>query len=207
MLKTKFLRYAIDGTTIYSIVIDERITLRDIIEHAIKNKENFGTIYCIYRDSESPLEIEYKEGNVCNVSDYLNDTNGCIDMPVKKGWIKLIDGETDYEIILTSDYSYNPSDTKDKKEKEPTMSTHEEVCKRLTKIYHDKNADYGDSFKKSFSEFGMIMPCIRLGDKYNRLCSITKNGSRVSDESTIDTLLDLANYAIMTVMELESRKD
>ena len=79
---------------------------------------------------------------------------------------------------------------------------HSEICEELNVLYERKNHDYGDSFGKSYAEYGMAMPCIRLEDKLNRLKALTRNGNqRVSDESIEDTLLDLANYAIMTVVE------
>lgn len=79
---------------------------------------------------------------------------------------------------------------------------HSEICEGLNALYERKNHDYGDSFGKSYAEYGMAMPCIRLEDKLNRLKALTRNGNqRVSDESIEDTLLDLANYAIMTVVE------
>lgn len=50
----------------------------------------------------------------------------------------------------------------------------------------------------------MAMARIRLSDKLNRFKALSRNGNQqVSDESLRDTLLDLANYAIMTVMEME----
>lgn len=82
------------------------------------------------------------------------------------------------------------------------------ICKEMTELYNLKNIDYGDSFGKSFEEWGMPMPCIRLTDKLNRLCSLTKNFSqRVEDESIEDTLKDLANYSIMTLIELRRLKE
>ena len=79
---------------------------------------------------------------------------------------------------------------------------HSEICEELNALYERKNHDYGDSFGKSYAEYGMAMPCIRLEDKLNRLKSLTKFGSQqVIDESIEDTLLDLANYAIMTIVE------
>ena len=79
---------------------------------------------------------------------------------------------------------------------------HDAICTELNNIYVAKNHDYGDSFGKSYAEYGMTMACIRLEDKLNRLKSLTKFGSQqVIDESIEDTLLDLANYAIMTVVE------
>lgn len=81
------------------------------------------------------------------------------------------------------------------------------ICKEMAKLYDAKNWDYGDSFGKSFEEWGMIMPCIRLTDKLNRLCSLTKNSSqKVQDESIEDTLKDLAIYSVMTLIEIERRK-
>lgn len=67
--------------------------------------------------------------------------------------------------------------------------------------------DYGDSFHQTFTEEGMAMPRIRLGDKLARFKSLTKSEvQEVKDESIRDTLIDLANYAIMTVLELDDLK-
>lgn len=81
------------------------------------------------------------------------------------------------------------------------------ICGEMADLYAAKNWDYGDSFGKSFQEWGMPMACIRLTDKLNRLCALTKSGEqRVQDERIEDTLRDLANYSIMTLIELERRK-
>lgn len=51
------------------------------------------------------------------------------------------------------------------------------------------------------------MARIRLGDKLARFKNLSRsNAQMVSDESIRDTLIDLANYAIMTVMELDNAK-
>ena len=86
----------------------------------------------------------------------------------------------------------------------PKVAKHLEITKELAEIYERKNHDYGDSFAKSYAEYGMAMPCIRLEDKLNRLKALTvhSKGQQVNDESVEDTLLDLANYAIMTVIEM-----
>lgn len=85
------------------------------------------------------------------------------------------------------------------------VEKHEAICAELSALYKAKNADYGDSFHKSFEEYGLTMSAIRLEDKLNRLKHFAKNAqlAKVKDESVRDTLLDLANYAIMTVMELD----
>lgn len=80
---------------------------------------------------------------------------------------------------------------------------HGSICEELNEIYARKNHDYGDSFGKGYAEYGMTMAVIRLEDKLNRLKSLIKAESLVKDESINDTLMDLANYAIMTVIERE----
>ena len=83
------------------------------------------------------------------------------------------------------------------------IEIHKKICDSLNDLYKAKNADYGDSFSKSYKEYGLTMSCIRLEDKLNRLKSLNKNGNaQVKDESIQDTLMDLANYAIMTILEL-----
>lgn len=90
------------------------------------------------------------------------------------------------------------------KEHQMKVNQFEDVTLQLRNIYDAKNRDYGDSFSQSFKEEGMAMVRIRLGDKLNRLKNLTRGAKQqVKDESVRDTLLDLANYAIMTIMELD----
>lgn len=72
----------------------------------------------------------------------------------------------------------------------------------MTDLYARKNADYGDSFDKSMDKFGMVVSAIRIGDKVNRLSSLVtrRQEAQVKDESIADTFLDLACYAIMTMV-------
>lgn len=81
---------------------------------------------------------------------------------------------------------------------------HARICEEINKLYERKNHDYGDSFHQTFSEEGMAMARIRLGDKLRRFKTLSRGGEqKVNDESIRDTLIDLANYAIMTVLEME----
>ncbi len=83
------------------------------------------------------------------------------------------------------------------------LNKHKSICQDLNKLYEAKNKDYGDSFGKSYQEYGLTMTCIRLEDKLNRLKSLAKGSEQqVKDESIQDTLMDLANYSIMTIIEL-----
>lgn len=62
-----------------------------------------------------------------------------------------------------------------------------------------KNADYGNSFAKSYEKHGLVSTVIQLEDKLNRLESLIENEAQVN-ESIDDTLLDIAGYAILTLI-------
>ena len=78
----------------------------------------------------------------------------------------------------------------------------------LLAIFEKKNADYGNSFEESLEKHGIIAAIVRMEDKMGRLNSLIKPGSKqkVSDESLVDTLKDLSNYALMTAVWLEEEK-
>lgn len=81
---------------------------------------------------------------------------------------------------------------------------HELICHKLNDLYQRKNSDYGDAFARSFNTFGLTMSAIRLQDKVSRLTSLaTSKNQQIKDESIRDTLMDIANYAIMTIIEME----
>lgn len=82
---------------------------------------------------------------------------------------------------------------------------HNEICKELNKIYKNKNHDYGDSFGETYKKLGIISAITRITDKVNRLQSLAIKEQKVKDESINDTLKDLANYAIMTLIEMEDK--
>ena len=81
-----------------------------------------------------------------------------------------------------------------------------EITNNMAKTYAAKNHDYGNSFDKSLDKFGIVASTVRMGDKMNRIESLTNKEAKVNDESIKDTLLDLANYAIMTVMWLDKTR-
>ena len=95
-----------------------------------------------------------------------------------------------------------------KKSEPDNVARHRKIVMGLNELYARKNADYGDSFHDTYIEEGMAMARIRLSDKLNRFKSLTRNNQQqVKDESVRDTLLDLANYAIMTVIEMDREAD
>lgn len=79
----------------------------------------------------------------------------------------------------------------------------EELFYTALQTYIKKNMDYGDSFSKSYKEFGLTAPVVRISDKVERLKSLTKVDAMVKDESIRDTFIDCANYCVMTVVEMD----
>ena len=88
------------------------------------------------------------------------------------------------------------------------LQYHETLCNLLHELYVKKNAAYGDSFGETFKKLGIISAATRISDKYNRFVNLaTHNEIDTGDESIKDTLIDMANYCLMTVMELELKNE
>ena len=85
----------------------------------------------------------------------------------------------------------------------------EEITTAMLDLYKRKNADYGNSVAKTFDEYGLVSFLVRIEDKLNRVATLTKKSTterQVKDEKIEDTLLDLANYSIMALIELDRVK-
>lgn len=78
------------------------------------------------------------------------------------------------------------------------------ILKRMDDTHTRKNNDYGDAAYQGYKKYGDFYFLVQLHNKMSRLESLTvgKKTQMVKDESIDDTLLDMANYAIMF---LESR--
>ena len=80
----------------------------------------------------------------------------------------------------------------------------ESVQKEGLELFKKKNADYGDAF----ATYGPVGIIVRMGDKIQRLTSVSKNGvALVDNEGLRDTLIDLHNYAAMAIMLLDEKKN
>jgi len=96
-----------------------------------------------------------------------------------------------------------------KPEKGDKTAKHMIICKQLNQTYQEKNADYGDSFSETYQKLGIISAVTRISDKTNRLISLAGKSEAerlVKDETLRDTLIDLAGYAVLTLLEMEEAK-
>lgn len=88
------------------------------------------------------------------------------------------------------------------------VKQHESLLRQIHDTYIKKNHDYGDSFSRSFKKYGLVAAMVRMEDKWNRLDNMASGAEqKVADETIRDTLLDLAGYCVMTIMELDKQKN
>jgi hypothetical protein len=91
------------------------------------------------------------------------------------------------------------------------------MIQKMAKLHANKNRDYGNG-----NPLGNFMTAedlgvdpfmgvlIRMSDKWTRICSLVNQGTNyVKDESIEDTLLDLANYCLLSLVikrEVDKKK-
>lgn len=152
-----------------------------------------------------------------------NAKEGCYNCPIRKklgrtfkdgeciNWVK----ENPEEAASLMGYSFRgysirKSNATNNEVVDNKVQKHIEIITKLNKLYASKNADYGDSFGETYRKLGIISALTRISDKYNRLISLAtkpEEERKVKDKSIQDTLIDMANYCIMTVIEMEDDND
>lgn len=89
------------------------------------------------------------------------------------------------------------------------------ILKDMGDLYERKNADYGGAIEKAIHEFGYVYSACMLFNKLERFKNFISKDDYTGKvgESLVDTLLDMANYAVETarvmmndVYELEEKK-
>ncbi len=78
-----------------------------------------------------------------------------------------------------------------------------EILNELLKIYEEKNKLYGNSFSELYDELGPISAITQILHKSNRLKALVKTNDL---DAIKDTLIDLANYSVMTLDEIKKHE-
>lgn len=91
------------------------------------------------------------------------------------------------------------------------IDVHKKLLDDMHDLYIKKNADYGNSVHDTYEKYGLVSFLVRMEDKLNRVRNLNKDDVKLSDvkvkdEKIEDTLMDLANYAILAIMELKREK-
>lgn len=89
------------------------------------------------------------------------------------------------------------------------VEKHHAILEEIGTLYAKKNSDYGNSVHDTYMKYGPVSFIVRMEDKLNRIAALTLggNGQQVMDERVIDTITDLANYAIIMRVEMEQEME
>lgn len=94
----------------------------------------------------------------------------------------------------------------------PYEQKYMEVIDKLKNTFLKKNHDYGSSVKKNYDKFesygkneGLKYVFGRIAEKHDRLENLIygDHTNQVTDEPIEDTLLDMANYAILAAVSIQ----
>ena len=170
--------------------------------------------------------MEYKIGDVVEIRDdlkkgekygYCDVNEGMLKFRGTTDTIESIDEDGDFYLSNT-DNSYawhkdmiEPVITEDDLEPGTTskmdrLDIYQYILSNLEETYKAKNNDYGNSVADTYEKFGDLSFLVRITDKYNRLMTLCNSNApeqKVKDEKIDDTILDLANYCLLWLVEKE----
>lgn len=91
------------------------------------------------------------------------------------------------------------------------IELHKKLLDSMHELYIKKNSDYGDSVHETYKKYGLVSFLVRIEDKLNRVKTLSEKSckqqdAKVLDEKIEDTLMDLANYSILALIELKNDK-
>ena len=101
--------------------------------------------------------------------------------------------------------------------KQQFLKEFKNITENMYTVVEQKNHDYNASDDNPFTNFTMVEVAgvasteqgfyTRMTDKLMRFASFIRTGTlKVADEKIEDTLLDLANYAVLCVCYLRSKR-
>lgn len=101
--------------------------------------------------------------------------------------------------------------------REQYLEEFKKITEQMYGITQRKNSDYTGDNSQPFKNFTMVETMgaatteqgffTRMNDKMMRFAGFLKNGTlQVEDEKIEDTLMDLANYSILLICYLRSKK-
>ena len=86
------------------------------------------------------------------------------------------------------------------------INEHGKMCDFIKNLYKTKNADYGDSMHPLYEEYGLTSFLVLFGIKIQRIKTLMQK-TDANYESLEDSLMDLANYALIALTEIKAEKN
>ena len=191
----------------------EPVKIKDDLKHEIKEKNNMKYEIGDIVKVKDGLQVGEKYGN-CEVLEGMLEYRG------KMYVIVDIDFDGDYSLKSIA----NPKDTnyyswhKDMLEpvrikndlkqsttpKMDRLGIYQYLLNNLEETYKAKNNDYGNSFADTYEKFGCVSFLVRITDEYNKLLTLCDpNIPEQRVKKIDDTILDLANYCLLWLVERE----
>ena len=99
--------------------------------------------------------------------------------------------------------SYGAEVAKENVSPDSNTVSFEDILQEMQELYNKKNHDYGNSFSDTIKEFGLVPAVARINDKMQRLKQLVKGEKMQVNESMKDTLMDMANYCVLTIMGMD----
>lgn len=166
--------------------------------------------------------MEYKIGDVVRIKESIQAGERYGECDVNEPMLKfrgavdtIVDIDIDGDFYLAdrnNPYSWNkdmiePALTVNRA-KITRQTIYDYLLNNLAETYKNKNNDYGNSVADTYEKFGDLSFLVRITDKYNRLmtlCNPNAPEQKVKDEKIDDTILDLANYCLLWLVERENK--
>lgn len=80
------------------------------------------------------------------------------------------------------------------------------MTEQMAELFARKRADYGQTTEETWKKFGPVSMLTRMYDKLGRLSNVMVTGEDHVGEIPEETLIDLANYALITILELRKER-
>jgi len=89
-----------------------------------------------------------------------------------------------------------------------TIKTFKQTQCEMIELFAKKQLDYGPGNiamgtsldKKEDIDWSLLALSVRINDKVQRLMNLLRNNKEPNNESIEDTLIDLANYSVMSII-------
>ena len=154
----------------------------DCINCALVDNSSCFISFCTPSDRKDGRNVYYKLVEKCNPKDMQHTTKIKVEGTDKVFATQATNNHSDEEIYGS-------------------------LLDKLFATYKAKNADYGSAFTEMFDELGIDYAYGKLREKMNRIKVLRKHPNMVENEVLEDALLDTAGYAILTLVELQKRKE
>lgn len=219
--------YVVEGMLKYRGTTDTIYYIDTVGDLYLSDKDN---TYVWHKDMVEPITIKggnsvkYKIGDLVKVRDDLQEDkmygrcSSIGDMLPFRGtldFIENIDEDGDYHLANNNNpYVWNEEmlelvELKDDLKQSTTpkmdrLGIYQYLLNNLEETYKAKNNDYGNSFADTYEKFGCVSFLVRITDEYNKLLTLCDpNIPEQRVKKIDDTILDLANYCLLWLVERE----